>query len=93
MFYTLNIKRFRDGPQNSDGRWWESNYWFIAALLILSRDILWNWLAYLCDSWYMQNSLKLEGTYSSDKSDDWVNLPQFVWGTVFASYHSFKKIY
>ena len=62
-------------------------------LLVLLREVLWKWLVYLCDSWYTQNSLKLEGSYSSDKSDDWVNLPQFVWGTVFASYHSFKTIY
>ena len=47
-------------------------------LLVLSREVLWKWLVYLCDSWYTQNSLKLEGTYSSDKSDDFENLPRFV---------------
>ena len=60
---------------------------------VLSKEVLWKWLFHLCDSWHTQNSRKLEGSYSPDKSHDWVNLPQFVWGTVFASHHSFKKIY
>ena len=36
-------------------------------------------------TWY--NSLMLEYSYSLSKSNDGLNLTQFVWGTICASYH------